>query len=123
MNSLKTNANVAVAGSAKEFGENCIISNGTAIEGKFSSSENIRLDGFVKGEVSCSARLVMGENGKVEGNITSKEAIIMGRIEGDVKVEGSLHLKSTGVIKGAITAKYMIVEEGAQYFGECKIGS
>jgi cytoskeletal protein CcmA (bactofilin family) len=107
----------------KEFGETCVISAGSNMEGMFSSSENVRLDGFVKGEIKCSQRFVMGENGRVEGNLYSNDAIIMGRIDGDVIVTDTLQLKSTGIIKGSITAKYMIVEEGAQYVGECKIGS
>ena len=99
-----------------------IIGAGTQIEGKFSATENVRLDGFVKGEVKCSQRLVMGETGKVDGNIRTKDAIIMGTIEGELVAEGSLHLKGTAHIRGSIIAKYMVVDEGARYIGDCKIG-
>ena len=37
----------------KETGETCVISAGTVIEGKFVSSENVRLDGTMKGEMKC----------------------------------------------------------------------
>lgn len=107
---------------AKETGDTCVISHGTVIEGKFSASENIRLDGVMKGELLCDKRLVMGEQGKVEGNITTVDAVIMGKIEGELKVTGTLTLKPSALVKGAIFAKYMIVDEGARYFGDCKIG-
>ncbi len=106
----------------KEPGETCVVSEGTIIEGKFNASENVRLDGTVKGEVKCDKRLVMGGKGKVEGIVTTQDAVIMGTIEGELKVGGTLTLKGTSLIRGTITAKFMVVEEGARYYGECNIG-
>lgn len=111
-----------VANTAKDSQDTCVVATGTSIEGKFAASENVRLDGFLKGEVKCSQRLVMGETGRIEGSIRTKDAIIMGNIEGEIVAEGTLHLKGTGFIKGSITAKYMVVDEGARYVGDCKIG-
>lgn len=111
-----------VSNSPKESSETCVVAAGTSIEGKFVSSENVRLDGLIKGEVKCSQRLVMGESGRIEGNVRTKDAVIMGTIEGELVAEGSLHLKGTAVIRGKIQAKFMTVDEGARYVGECKIG-
>ncbi|MBI1224266.1 MAG: hypothetical protein GC192_03430 [Bacteroidetes bacterium] len=111
-----------VANASKESQDTCVVAAGTTIEGKFNSTENVRLDGQVKGEVKCALRLVMGETGRIEGNVRTKDAIIMGTIEGELIAEGLLHLKSTAVIRGTISAKNMTVDEGARYVGECKIG-
>ncbi|MBI5917745.1 MAG: polymer-forming cytoskeletal protein [Bacteroidetes bacterium] len=112
-----------VANAAKDSSDTCVIASGTNIEGKFNAAENVRVDGFMKGDVKCSQRLVMGETGRIEGKVHTKDAIVMGKIEGEVVVEGTLHLKGTALIKGTITAKFMIVDEGARYVGECKIGA
>jgi cytoskeletal protein CcmA (bactofilin family) len=117
-----TEKNAPSANGIKDSSDTCVISSGTSIEGKFNSSENVRLDGFIKGNVQCSQRLVMGESGKIEGNVQTKDAIIMGRIDGELHVNGSLHLKGTARINGIIHAKLMMVDEGACYVGECKIG-
>lgn len=111
-----------VASNGKDSQDTCVVAAGTTIEGKFSATENVRLDGKVKGEVKCSQRLVMGESGKVEGNVRTKDGIIMGTVEGELIAEGSLHLKGTAMIRGTITAKTLMVDEGARYVGECKIG-
>lgn len=100
----------------------CIISKGTRLEGQFSSQENVRLDGVIKGEVKCESRLVMGESGKVEGKVRTKDADIHGTIEGEITVFGSLQLRSTARIHGNITATTMSVEEGASWTGECRVG-
>lgn len=102
--------------------DTCVVTKGTSIEGKFTSSENVRFDGRMKGEFSCTKRLVMGEGAMLEGNVMAQDATIMGSIKGEVIVKGNLHLKSTAFIEGNIQAKTMVVDEGARYVGECKIG-
>ncbi len=101
---------------------NCVVSKGALIEGKFSSTDSLRLDGQVNGEVECKSRLVMGESGKVIGTVKATEAEILGTIEGDLIITGALNLRSSAKIKGNISAKTMSVDEGAVYNGECRIG-
>ncbi|MCB0661339.1 MAG: polymer-forming cytoskeletal protein [Saprospiraceae bacterium] len=100
----------------------CVISQGSNIEGQFSSKENVRLDGKVTGDVICENRLVMGESGSVEGTIKANEAVIMGTIKGNIEIKSTLFLKASAKINGNITAKLLSVEEGAMYNGECRIG-
>ncbi len=100
----------------------CVISKGTVIEGKFKTTEDLRLDGTILGEVQIDKKFVMGETGKLDGVVTCNESAIKGKIEGEIKVRGLLHLLSTAFIKGKIQAKKMIVDEGASYNGECLIG-
>lgn len=102
---------------------NCVVSSGTRIEGDFSATENVRLDGSLKGTLKCDKRLVVGEKGQVEGQVMASEAVIMGTITGDVKISGSLQLRGTAKIYGDITAKHLVVEEGATYNGQCKVGN
>lgn len=104
-------------------GETCVVSNGTIIDGIFKSSENVRLDGTINGEVKCESRLVVGEKGLIAGNVVTQDGIIMGSIEGDVRVKGTLTLKGTAFIRGGIHAKFLVVEEGARYIGDCTIGN
>ena len=100
----------------------CVISKGTVIEGKFTCSENVRLDGTIIGEVRVEKRLVMGETGLVQGNINTLNCSIKGKIKGDIVVREQLHLLDTARIEGNIKAKSMIVDEGAQHNGNCQIG-
>lgn len=104
-------------------GETCVVSKGTLIDGIFKCSESVRLDGTINGEVKCDGRLVIGEDGRIQGNVTTQDGIILGTIEGDVKVTGTLTLKGSALIRGGIHAKYLVVEEGARYIGECTIGN
>lgn len=103
-------------------GATCMIAKGTTIEGKFTSTENVQINGTIKGEVVCKKRLMMGATGCIEGTINTHSATIKGYIKGTIIVTGILHLESTAKVDGIILAKTLQVEEGAQYNGECKIG-
>jgi len=100
----------------------CVLDSGTEIVGTVRSVEDLRLDGRIKGDVYCEKRFVMGDSGKVEGKVKCTESSISGKIEGEISVNGLLHLLSTAFIKGKIMARKMIVDEGANYSGECLIG-
>ena len=113
----QTNSGMPTTSSAS-----CVISAGTYIEGTFKSTEDVRLDGTIVGEVKSDKRLVMGKSGKIEGNVFCNESSIKGKIEGMISVNGLLHLLNTAFIKGKIKAKKMVVDEGASYNGECLIG-
>ena len=105
-----------------ESGLTCIIAKGTLIEGKITSTENMRIDGTVKGEVKCDKRLVMDAEGKVEGDVFAHTSSIKGQVIGTVTIKDTLHLLDSCFIKGTIRAKQMKVEEGAKYDGNCHIG-
>lgn len=100
----------------------CVIASGTSIEGQIQTEENIRLDGILKGSLSCNRRLVIGRSGQIDGSVWAREADISGIIEGDLQVEGLLVLKPGSRIGGKIIAKTIQVESGAIYNGNCKIG-
>ncbi len=100
----------------------CNIVEGTVISGKMTTTQNIRLDGKIIGEVSCNKKMVMGETGNIEGNMKADTLFAKGKITGDVFVNEIIHLMGDAFVKGTIHAKKLLVEEGARYDGECKIG-
>ncbi|MCA9080234.1 MAG: polymer-forming cytoskeletal protein [Planctomycetaceae bacterium] len=98
------------------------ISSGTVIEGNIVSHEDLHMDGTVKGDIKTSARLVLGKDSVVEGNILASEAEVAGRITGTVESKGLLAIKSTCVIDGDIVTKSLNVESGSSFNGRCKVG-
>ncbi|MFK7772437.1 MAG: polymer-forming cytoskeletal protein [Saprospiraceae bacterium] len=116
----KSETNSASNGSSQ--GLTCIIAPGTRIEGKFTTTEDIRLDGTIVGEVKCNKRVVMGQTGKVEGNVETVDSAVRGNVKGEIKVSGTLHLHETAKIDGTIIARKMIVDSGASYSGDCRVG-
>lgn len=108
--------------SGSSTGTNIIIE-GTEIRGNINAQSDIRIDGKLEGNLSCSTRLLLGKSGKVVGDIKSKKAIIEGNIEGNIHVQSLLHLKDSATIDGDIYTDQLIVEAGATINGNCNMGS
>jgi cytoskeletal protein CcmA (bactofilin family) len=94
---------------------------GTKIIGDIISESNIRIDGEIEGNITTSAKVVIGENGTLKGNLTCQEADIEGRIEGKLMVEGLLILRDRSNIQGDIYTNRLHIEEGAIFLGACKM--
>lgn len=100
-----------------------IINEGTKIKGNIHAGSDIRVSGTVVGEAVSKGKIILTNNGEVKGNVSSVDADIAGKVEGDVKVSSRLVLRKDAVIDGNIYTKSLVVEEGAQINGTCKMGS
>jgi cytoskeletal protein CcmA (bactofilin family) len=98
-----------------------IIGQGTEIKGDMSTSGDIRIDGKLTGNFSSNQKLVVGQSGIIEGNITCKDCDISGKIIGDMCISGLLILKSTSDVSGDVTTNQFVVEIDAQFSGVCKM--
>ncbi|HXH17514.1 MAG TPA: polymer-forming cytoskeletal protein [Chitinophagales bacterium] len=96
---------------------------GTVIEGEIKSSNDIRLDGAIHGILFSTAKIVIGQKGKVDGEIRCQNADISGNVKGRVEVKDLLFLKATANIEGDIIANKLVVEAGALFNGTCRMGA
>jgi len=96
---------------------------GTSVKGDIKTDSNFRLDGELIGTLNVLGKLVLGPNGRIEGEIICGNADVEGEIVGNIKVDGVLILKSTAKIKGNIYAVKLGIENGADFNGNCYMGS
>lgn len=99
-----------------------VFSEGTELTGDLASKGDIRIDGKVDGTVKTNSKFVLGESGKVTGNVSAESADISGKVNGNIQVNGTLYIKSNGVINGDIATGKLVVESGGQFNGQCKMG-
>jgi cytoskeletal protein CcmA (bactofilin family) len=99
------------------------IAKGTILEGKIITKGDIRIEGKVIGTVSCDAKLVIGENGSVEGVVDARNAYIAGTVKGQVVVRELLQLQEKGNILGDIFTQKLSVQVGATFTGNCRMGT
>lgn len=92
------------------IGEECIF------EGNISTSSSTRIDGTLKGKISGDNSIIVGEFGKVLGEIKASETVVFGKVEGIIESE-KLEIKSTGSVTGDIFINTLIVEDGGTYNG------
>ena len=102
--------------------ETTIISNGVKIDGKLTSSGNIRVEGEIEGDISSQKNIVVGEGGKVNGQINADFITVGGKVSGTVRANEKLVLDPKGYLKGDIYTKILVIEEGARFDGNSKMG-
>lgn len=99
-----------------------IISDGTKVKGNIQTASDIRVSGTIIGEAISKGKVIVTDSGLMKGNTTCENADIAGKIEGDIRVKNKLVLRQSAVVDGNIFTKTLIVEEGAQINGACKMG-
>jgi cytoskeletal protein CcmA (bactofilin family) len=96
-----------------------LISSGTTLTGDINSNSDLRIDGTLVGNINSTAKVIIGANGVVQGDISGQQADILGKVTGAVKVKELLQLKGSSMVKGNIHAGKLQVEPTATFNGEC----
>ena len=89
------------------------IEKSTTIKGEIQSDADIRIDGILEGSVKTKGKVVIGKEGRVEGQIECANADIEGTLKGNLLVVETLALKSTSNIEGELIIGKLIVDAGA----------
>lgn len=98
-----------------------IIAPGARITGNVYSEEDIRIEGFLEGDLVCKGKVILGPQSILKGNVTCLNAEVSGIIEGDVDAAELLSLRERAQIKGAIKTSTLIIEPGASFNGTCEM--
>ncbi|HEN21362.1 MAG TPA: polymer-forming cytoskeletal protein [Desulfobacteraceae bacterium] len=98
-----------------------LISNGTEITGDVKSEGDIRIDGTLIGNLSTKGKVVIGNTGKVKGEVACKNSEVSGEVDGKISVSQLLTLKISSRINGDIITDKLSIEPGARFTGNCNM--
>ncbi len=98
-----------------------LVGEGTVFEGTVRAESDVRANGRIIGTLEVEGKTMIAEEGSVEGEIITTSAEIAGQVQGEIHVEERLVLKSTARVDGTIETDRLVVEEGAQFTGECEM--
>ncbi len=100
-----------------------IIGAGTVIAGNIESNGDLRIDGKVIGNITAKAKILIGPEGVIEGDIFGQQADILGKASGVIKVNDLLHLRGKAIINGDIYAGKLQIEPTVTFNGQCHMGA
>ena len=97
-----------------------IIGPGAVLDGPLTTKDSTRIDGTVKGNVTISGALIVGQEGKITGTVSAMNAYIAGEITGNISApQGKVEISDTGKVIGDVTCKGIIIDENAVFSGQC----
>jgi cytoskeletal protein CcmA (bactofilin family) len=100
-----------------------LVGEGTVFEGTVRAESDVRASGRIIGTLEVQGKTMIAEEGSVEGEIITTNAEIAGQVQGEIHVEERLVLKESARVDGKIETDRLVVEEGAQFTGECKMNT
>ncbi len=98
-----------------------VVGNDMVFIGDIQGDGIVRIDGKVEGNITSKQGIILGEKAEVNGSLESDNIIIFGYIKGTIRTK-ELILRSTGSVNGDITSDFLQVEKGSKYDGTLKIG-
>ena len=100
-----------------------LVGEGTCVAGDMTFSTGLHVDGTVRGNIIAAssdgiALLVVGEHGKIEGEVQVPQVIISGEVLGDVRAAESVELAANAHVTGNIYYARLEMAMGAEVNGQ-----
>ena len=99
-----------------------IFADGSTLKGDFTSSSDTRIGGSLEGDLKVEGTIFLTEGGSVEGMIQGDTVNIAGSVKGSIVATHKVFLASAAKVQGSISAERLVIEEGAVFNGDCKMG-
>jgi cytoskeletal protein CcmA (bactofilin family) len=97
------------------------IDEGSQIDGKYTFSGTVMLNGKFSGEIQTDDTLIVGEKGVVNAHIHAGNVVVSGEITGNVTATERVELRSTARVFGDVEAPVIVVAEGVLFEGHCRM--
>jgi len=98
-----------------------VVSRDICIEGQLEGSENLVIDGRVKGRIQSQGDVVITASGNVEAVIVARNITIQGRVNGNVEALQAVEIQQQGILIGDCRARSIQIREGARFEGRSDI--
>ncbi len=110
----QTNSSAAPRSEVDERRTTAWIGQSVVVEGRITSSQDLRIDGKVDGTIEVGDhQLTVGARAAVKANLVAKSILISGTVIGNVTATERLDLQATGSVEGDITAPRLVMVDGA----------
>lgn len=102
-------------------GMDTLVGSNTVFTGDIEAEGTVRIDGEVKGSISASGDVFVGEHAVITGNLEAINVHLSGKVEGNIVSKGILKILSTAKLYGDITVNSFVADEGALFQGKCSM--
>ncbi len=82
--------------------------------GDIDSTNDVRVEGIIQGNITTSKKIIVGKSGQIIGNAKASQISIMGEIVGEVVATDIAVIGETGVVHGTVICNKIKIDEGAQ---------
>jgi cytoskeletal protein CcmA (bactofilin family) len=95
----------------------------STIEGTFTTSRDVRIEGVVRGKIECQGLLYVAEGADIDATVEAANITVAGKLNGQVTCRGRLQISPSGRVSATVTTETLVIDEGAFYEGELTMDS
>ncbi|MEM8997246.1 MAG: polymer-forming cytoskeletal protein [Acidobacteriota bacterium] len=89
-----------------------MIAPGSTFVGEITGNTELLVKGVVKGQIDLDSRVVVGAEGRIEGDIRARSIEIAGKVNGNVRCESLLKVHASGSLEGEVVTVDLDVDSG-----------
>jgi cytoskeletal protein CcmA (bactofilin family) len=108
-----------VGGSRKKL--TAFLDEGSEIEGKYTFSGTVLLNGRFQGEIASPDTLIIGERGVVNATVRAGTLVVNGELVGDVHASERVELAGKARVFGDLESPVIVLQEGVLFEGHCRM--
>ena len=103
--------------------QDCATRNQTVIgpdvhfKGDIQGRSDMEIQGTIEGNVKLDGILVVGEGGKLTGDVWATGVVVQGEVLGNITAREKVQLCSNSKVKGNLRANSLSIQEGALFEG------
>jgi len=91
------------------------------IDGKYTFSGTVMLNGKFSGEISSNDTLIIGEKALVNATVHAGVVLVSGEVTGNVFASERVELRGAARVFGDVEAPVVVVDEGVLFEGHCRM--
>ena len=95
-----------------------IIPHGLRVEGNISGEGHLEVQGEVIGEISTDGLVLIGADGRLQGDLSAAGAVVEGRMVGKIAAQGKVELRASSHVQADIQAQGVALAEGSFFEGK-----
>ncbi len=102
-------------------GSDLLLGAGAEFEGKLTFRGTVRIDATFKGSIVTNDVLVVGENARIDAEISCGTVIVDGQVNGNIKAKTAVEVHRSATVRGNVETPSILVEKGAFLQGEVRM--
>jgi cytoskeletal protein CcmA (bactofilin family) len=94
---------------------------GTEFDGRLTFSGTVRIDAKFKGSIVTEDVLVVGEQARIDADLTCGTVIVYGEVNGNIRAKHGVELRHPARVRGNVETPSLLLEKGVLFHGESRM--
>jgi cytoskeletal protein CcmA (bactofilin family) len=107
--------------SVTSFDTASLVDRHSAFDGTFRSQRDLRVEGELKGNVTCEGTLFVAEGATIAAVVEAEHVTVAGELTGEIRCRGRLQLLPSGRVRASVSTGSLVIQEGAIYEGQLEM--